>query len=283
MRLSVTALLVILFVGGFSCRNSEKGFKKHPSGFSYLFLEMNPQGVVPKTGDILVLSMKILTMDLRLVDESSFYRMQLGNPLFKGDFNTALSILQVGDSICFKIDAAGYFEKNRKRQLPVEFRQGDQALIYVRLKNILSAEDLLNEKETTYHTDFEQEMNLLKNYIELSNITVKPTSSGLYYIAKKKGTGNKAEVGKTLVVHYTGTTIDGRVFDSSLQRGKPFSFVLGQGQVIKGWEEGFKFMQAGGEARFIVPSNLAYGKDGFKTLILPYSTLVFEVELLEVK
>lgn len=283
IRLSVVALLVVMITGGYSCSSKEKAFKKHSSGLFYRFIEMNPKGKIPKTGDILVLSLKIMNEEKKLVDESNFYRMQLGKPMFKGDFYTALSLLQVGDSVCFKLDAAGFFEKNRKRDLPVEFRQGDPVYIYVRLKNILSSEDLLNEKESTYHTDFEQEKNLLKNYIEITNTTVKPTSSGLYYIEKKKGKGKKAEVGKTLVVHYTGTTIDGKIFDSSLQRGRPFSFVLGRGQVIKGWDEGFQLMQEGGEARFIIPSDLAYGKNGYSNLILPYSTLVFEVELLEVK
>jgi peptidylprolyl isomerase len=244
---------------------------------------MNPQGATPKTGDILVLSLKIFNQEDKLVDESGFYRMQLANPMYKGDFYTALTLIQVGDSVCFKLDASGFFKKNRKRDLPVEFKEGDPVFIYLKLKNILSSEDLESERESTYHTDFEQEMSLLKNYIELSNTTVKPTATGLYYIEKKKGTGKMAEIGKTLVVHYTGTTIDGKIFDSSLQRGTPLSFVLGQGQVIKGWDEGFQFMKVGGEARLIIPSNLAYGKEGYSNLILPYSTLVFEVELLEVK
>lgn len=283
MRLSAAALLLLIIGAGFSCSHEEKSFKKHQSGLSYRFLEMNPEGKVPETGDILVLSLRILNGENKLVDESNFYRMQLGKPMYKGDFYTALALLQVGDSVCFKLDAAGFFEKNRKRELPVEFRPGDPVYIYVRLKNILSSEDLESEKENIYHADFEQEMNLLKDYIQLTNTTVKPEKSGLYYIEKKKGKGRKAEVGKMLVVHYTGTTIDGKIFDSSLQRGKPLSFVLGNGQVIKGWDEGFQLMQEGGEARFIIPSNLAYGKSGYSNLILPNSTLVFEVELIEIK
>ena len=283
MRFSSIALFVVILAGGFSCSNKDKEFKKHPSGLYYRFLEMKPEGKIPKPGDILVLSLKITNQDDKVVDESDFYRMQLSNPMYKGDFYTALALMQVGDSVCFKLDAAGFFEKNRKRDLPVEFHQGDPVFIYVRLKNILSSEDLESERESTYHTDFEQEMSLLKNYIQITNTTVKPTASGLYYIEKKKGKGKKAEPGKTLIVHYTGTTIDGKIFDSSLQRGKPLSFVLGQGQVIKGWDEGFQFMQEGGEARLIIPSDLAYGKSGYSNLILPYSTLVFEIELLEVK
>ncbi len=283
MRFPAVAFVVVLFGALVSCGSKDKDFKKHPSGLSYRFLEMNPEGKTPKTGDILVLSTKISNKDNVVVDESNFYRMQLRNPMFQGDFYTALALLQVGDSVCFKLDASGFFQKNRKRDLPKEFMQGDEVYINVRLKNILNAEDLESERENSYHTDFEQEMNLLKNYIELSNTTVKPTASGLYYIEKKKGNGKKAQVGNTLVVHYTGTTIDGKIFDSSLQRGTPLTFVLGKEQVIKGWDEGFQFMQAGGEGRLIIPSNLAYGKDGYSTLILPYSTLVFEVELLEVK
>lgn len=283
MRLSAVAFIAVSLVAFSSCSSGEKEFKKHPSGLYYRFLEMNPEGKTPKTGDILVLSTRITTQDDLVVDQSSFYRMQLSNPMYQGDFYTGLALLQVGDSICFKLDAESFFQKNRKRDLPVEFKTGDPVYIYVRLKNILDSKDLENEREKSYHTDFEQEMNLLKNYIELTNTTVKPTASGLYYIEKKKGTGKKAEPGTTVVVHYTGTTVDGRVFDSSLQRGTPLTIVLGRGEVIKGWDEGLQFMRAGGEGRLIIPSTLAYGKEGYSNLILPYSTLIFEIELLEVK
>jgi FKBP-type peptidyl-prolyl cis-trans isomerase FkpA len=277
----IAFILVILSLQ--SCNKSDKGFQNHPSGLSYRFFTMNPEGVTPSPGDILVLSMKISTEDGRVVDRSDFYRMQLGKPMYKGDFYTALALIQVGDSVCFKLDAANYFEKHKKRDLPDEFQQGDPVYIYLKLKNILTSSELEEEKASIYHSDREQEMGLLKDFIELTNTTVKPSSSGLYYIELKQGSGRKAENGRTLVVHYTGKTIDGKIFDSSVQRGNPFSFVLGQGQVIKGWEEGFLFMKEGGQARFIVPSDLAYGKNGYSNLILPYSTLVFDVELLEIR
>ena len=266
-----------------SCGGSDGDFKKHPSGLNYRFYETHPEGKTVKTGDIMVLSICITNKDGKVFDQSGFYRLQLGNPMYQGDFYTGLALLQVGDSACFRLDASSFFEKTRKRDLPVEFKSGDPVYIYLRFKNILSAEDLESEKENTYHTDFEQEMNLLKNYLELTNTTVKPTASGIYYIEKKKGNGAKAEPGKTVVVHYTGTTIDGKVFESSLQRGKPVTLVLGRGQVMPGWEEGLLFMRAGGTARLIIPSSMAYGKNGFKDIILPYSTLIFEIELLEVK
>ena len=281
IKLSLLSLLFLVILAG--CHKPDKGFKKHPSGLSYKFFEMNPEGKTPKPGDILVLSLRIENKDGKVVDESSFYRLQLGKPMYKGDYYTGLALIQIGDSVCLKLDAAGYYEKTRKRDLPVEFQQGDPVYIFLRLKNILSSEDLEGEKASIYHSDREQEMNLLRDYLNLTNTTVKPSASGLYYIEQKAGTGRKAENGRTLVVHYTGKTIDGKIFDSSLQRGKPIEFVLGQGQVIKGWEEAFLMMKEGGKARLLIPSDLAYGKQGYSNIILPYSTLEFDVELLEVR
>jgi len=283
MKNKIGLLLILLVVVANGCHKSDKGFKKHPSGLSYRFFEMNPEGKSPKPGDIVVLSLRIETGDGKVMDESAFYRLQLGKPMFKGDFYTGLALFQVGDSACLKLDAAGYYEKTRKRDLPVEFQQGDPVYIFLRLKNILSSQDLDDEKASLYHTDREQELNLLRDFIKLTNTTVQPTASGLYYVEQKAGTGRKAENGRTLVVHYTGKTIDGKIFDSSLQRGRPIEFVLGQGQVIKGWDEAFLMMKEGGKARLIIPSDLAYGKQGYSNIILPYSTLEFDVELLEVR
>ena len=118
---------------------------------------------------------------------------------------------------------------------------------------------------------------LLKNYPNAS-----PTESGLYYIETEEGTGKYAESRRIVKVHYEGKFLDGEVFDSSYERGEPIEFTLGIGQVIKGWDEGISYMKEGGKAVLIIPSNLAYGTQGRGT-IPGYSTLVFTVELIEVK
>jgi FKBP-type peptidyl-prolyl cis-trans isomerase FkpA len=127
------------------------------------------------------------------------------------------------------------------------------------------------------------ETGMLQKYLKDNNITAKPTASGLYYIEVKKGTGAKAVKGKNVSVHYTGRLLNGNVFDSSVDRKKPFDFVLGQGQVIPGWDEGVALMQVGGKAKLIVPSKLAYGAQAMGDKIPAYSPLVFDVELLGVK
>lgn len=98
------------------------------------------------------------------------------------------------------------------------------------------------------------------------------------------GTGEEAIAGKTISVHYTGAFTDGKVFDSSVTRGVPFEFTLGAGQVIAGWDQGFNGMKVGGKRRLIIPGELGYGAAGAGGgLIPPNATLIFEVELLDVK
>ncbi len=111
------------------------------------------------------------------------------------------------------------------------------------------------------------------------------TGSGLQFIDIEQGSWDSPEPGQTVVVHYTGwLESDGTKFDSSLDRGTPFSFIIGRGRVIKGWDEGLATMQIGGKRRLIIPPDLAYGEAGAAGgAIPPKATLIFDVELLEVQ
>jgi len=108
------------------------------------------------------------------------------------------------------------------------------------------------------------------------------TPSGLKYQDLQEGTGAQPKIGDTVVVHYTGWLTDGTKFDSSLDRGEPFEFKLGAGEVIKGWDMGVATMKVGGKRKLIVPPELGYGAQG-RGPIPPDAILIFEVELLEIK
>lgn len=109
------------------------------------------------------------------------------------------------------------------------------------------------------------------------------TESGLRYQFIQKGDGKQAEAGKTVSVHYEGSLENGKVFDSSYPRKKPIEFKLGIGQVIEGWDEGIALLKVGDKARFVIPSDLGYGPAGAGGVIPPNATLIFDVELMDVK
>ena len=106
------------------------------------------------------------------------------------------------------------------------------------------------------------------------------TQSGLQYEELVEGNGPSPQAGQTVSVHYTGWLTDGTKFDSSIDRGQPFEFQIGKGQVIRGWDEGVMTMKIGGKRKLTIPPDLGYGNRGAGNVIPPGATLVFEVELL---
>lgn len=109
------------------------------------------------------------------------------------------------------------------------------------------------------------------------------TSSGLKYVDLVAGSGESPKRGQMVTVHYTGTLENGTKFDSSLDRGQPYTFPIGMSRVIKGWDEGILTMKIGGKRKLIIPPDLAYGPNGRPPVIPPSATLIFEVELLGAK
>lgn len=146
-----------------------------------------------------------------------------------------------------------------------------------------NAEQVFNEKKDEYD---KMEINKKKELEQkMKDLTsdAKATESGLKYIIIKEGKGPKPKMGQTVSVHYAGYLTNGQKFDSSYDRNQPIEFPIGTGRVIKGWDEGIMLLSVGAKAKLIIPPDLGYGARGAGGVIPPNATLIFDVELLEIK
>jgi len=171
------------------------------------------------------------------------------------------------------VDAIAQGDKLEKLEI---IRVGDAAEKFNAVEEFRAFNGAKGEREATA---LKQQQELLGQLTE----GFEKTPSGLSYKIEQKGTGAKAEKGNTVSVHYKGMLSDGSVFDSSYKRKEPIDFALGKGQVIEGWDEGIQLLHVGDHARFVIPSNLAYGTSGAGGVIPPNATLIFDVELVAVK
>ena len=146
-----------------------------------------------------------------------------------------------------------------------------------------NASVIFNGKIEQLKKDQEEKEKLLSEKIKEHTKGATKTSSGLQYVILEEGNGEKPHKGDNVSLHYSGFLVDGTMFDSSYGRNEPFEFPLGAGRVIKGWDEGVALLSVGTKAKFIIPSHLGYGSRGAGGLIPPNATLIFEVELLEIK
>ena len=157
----------------------------------------------------------------------------------------------------------------------------------------LSTPEIVTEMATEAATLAEPSLQVAQAAADLSPVTPETTpamseanlvttDSGLQYTDVVEGTGAMPQAGQRVTVHYTGTLEDGTKFDSSRDRGRPFTFQIGVGQVIKGWDEGVGTMRVGGQRQLVIPADLGYGSRGAGGVIPPNATLLFDVELLRI-
>lgn len=276
----------LLFASFAQAQKAVKYSKSKTTGLSYVMHKSN-KGPKLKLDDVVTLNLKYITSKDSLVFDS----WKMGKPIqlkiakssFKGDLMDGLTLLTVGDSASFLINADSLFTKTFGAPRPAfidssSFLSFTVKVISTTTDAALKAEELKAEKENAM-----KENEIIAKYIADKQMTPSKSSSGLMYVISEPGTGEQAQAGKTVKVHYTGRLLDGTKFDSSLDRNEPIEFKLGQGMVIKGWDEGIALLKVGGKALLIIPSNLAYGSRGAGGVIPPFSPLTFEVELVSVQ
>jgi FKBP-type peptidyl-prolyl cis-trans isomerase len=212
-----------------------------------------------------------------------------------GDLMDVFPLLTVKDSALVKVPTDSVF-KGHEESRPPFFPKGSYLTFILKIEKVQSLNDAIAEKKAEGQKLKDAETAAAGSYITSHKLTPVTTASGLKYMITRPSVKRKPLAGDTVLVNYTGRTLSGKVFDSSVEteakgagldqpgrKYEPISVVLGQGQVIPGWDEGLLLLNEGSKATLIVPSSLAYGDRGAGEDIAPYSTLLFDVELVKVK
>lgn len=269
-----------------SFAQQDKGFKKSDTGLKYLFYK-DVKGRVAAVEDIIKINFKMYTATDSLLrdtwSEGGAVVTQAQTPPFKGSLEETFLMMSAGDSAAFLISADSMFEKSIKAPMPEFIKKGSFFKFVIKMEALYTRAEYEELAKKEAAEMIEKEDKEIQAYLAKNNLKGVKQPSGLYYVQTQPGTGVQAEAGKTVSVHYTGKLIDGTKFDSSVDRGSPFDFGLGQGQVIKGWDEGIALMKVGEKGVLLIPSALGYGARGAGGAIPPNSILVFDVELLDVK
>ena len=256
-----------------------KGFKKDKSGFYYKFYgNIHDTADQPQTGDLVGLLLSLRAGDSVLIPMMP--QEMIMDSLYEGDMFAALRTMHVDDSATFILDGPKFFENMFGPGQEYEF--GDDPLyLDVKLYGLMRKADFEKAKaeyEAQLSARQGQEKTEIEEYLK-ENPGHKQNATGVYVKSVKKGSGDKVEPLQTVKVHYTGRFVDGTVFDSS-EGGEPFTFTVGAGQVIPGWDATVADMKVGDKVTVLIPSDLAYGEG--RQGIPPYSPLVFDIELLEI-
>jgi FKBP-type peptidyl-prolyl cis-trans isomerase FkpA len=291
MRIShrfIAGLVSLFFLSAlWSCSDRYPGFRKSKGGIYFALHKIGESTIKSQYGDYIITDISYQTMK-----DSVFFKgrrkFKLEVPADARSINECFTLLAQGDSATFIIPAYDFFTHTLGKTLPGFIKANENMKISANLVEIQSEEEYISEKKAflKWIEDFsEYEKEILRQFIQGSKISVKPTSSGLYYIRLTPGNGRKVKLGDTLSIDYEGRFLNGKFFDSTVKRFEPFQFVYGQEwQVIKGLEEGVGMMEEGEKALLIVPSDIGFGQEGSSTgLIPPYTSLIYEVELKKIK
>ena len=273
---------VMLFT---ACTQKFPGYKKTQNGLYYKFHSQNTSATQPQLSDFLKVDMTCYLNDSLYYDwqgaQHEVYT-QLRDPIFEGDLQEAYAMMHVGDSASFYVKAdsvaALYYQQDPN---VVGLKPDDYFRYEVKLVEVKSEEAFMAELEMMKEVMKEASKKALEDYIAANNISVTPEPSGAYIIPLEKGKGRCPVKGEKVELDFSATLLDGQSVGSTFDSPEKFSFVLGEGNTIQGWEEVVPKMHLGERVTAIIPFDLAYGERAVGS-IPAYSNLVYDIKLLKI-
>lgn len=281
------------------------GFKQADGGLLYN-IHTDKSGATIKTGDFIMMNLTVKTEG----DSVLFSTYDIGRPVpnvmpketKKGDITAGIQLLSEGDSATIKMNIDSVFQKGAPR--PPQMK-GKYIVYNVKIEKVIPrgslSEQVFNGRIDEYMKGEAKKLKdgepaLIKKYVADKNIKATTTPSGLQYEITKQGSGAKVMAGDTAVVDYTGKLLSGKTFDSSIKAdavaGKlnidprrvfePIRIPVGEGRVIRGWDEGLMLLNKGAEATLVIPSALAWGEQGAQPMIPPFAPVMFTVKVVDI-
>lgn len=295
MKKLINGVSLLAVAALFSCNSGMKEFKALPSGMKYKIIE-------DKKGDKKAVEGSFVTMHIiTKIKDSVLFNSREANqnkpvetpvtkPQQAGDIMEGFPLLTEGDSVIFQIAVDSLV---KGQPMPPFAKSGDLLEFVVKIVTVQTKEEFEKSKAESSKKQLETDDKTIAEYLKANNLTATKTASGMYYILNTPGAGANAAHGQDVTMNYTGMLLNGNKFDSNVdpafQHVEPFTFKLGSGQVIAGWDEGVALLNKGAKAKFIIPSTLAYGErampgspnnpDG----IPANSVLIFDVEVTNIK
>jgi FKBP-type peptidyl-prolyl cis-trans isomerase len=284
-------------------------FKRINPNLEYAYIINRPGPAQLKEGDQISVNMQMIGNDRLLFSSWQTYKGKpvvygVTKPSFKGDVIEGMMLMSVGDSMVFRVDGDALF-KNTKNKRPDFLKPGDKIYYFTKLVSVKTKEQQQKEQQDAINKQINDQMakarvaaekqvgaddKMLSTYFTTKNLSPIKTSAGLYYKINEEGTGEMAKAGDTVTMNYSGTLLDGTKFDSNedttFGHVQPYTFVLGRGVVVRGWDEGIALLKVGSKATFYIPSGMAYGtmarpaNPGNPKGIPANSILIFDVQLM---
>jgi FKBP-type peptidyl-prolyl cis-trans isomerase len=283
MRIGFLAFSIILNVTAFAQKKND--FLKTPSGLEYKIYKHGGK-VKPVAGDLIKTILVYANQKDSVIFDSRVSRpenvFELLAPTFKGSLEEGMLMMAIGDSAIFKVNADSVYLKTFKQPRPAYIKKGSKLIFKIKLLGIKTKESIDKRTPEEIEKDNEArrlaEPKLIQDFITLNNIENQPSESGLYFIERQIGSGPVITNTSKVKIVYNCTTLDGAVIDT---QAKPIEIDMAAGKITKGMEEGLLKMSMGSKATLIIPSYLAFGKRKISS-VLPYTTLIYDLEVIEV-
>lgn len=284
----ITIILTSIFILSSCGRKSEfEGYSKSKKGFHYKLHSIGETSENTALGDYITADIRYKTINDSLFFEGR-RKLKIEQPAYEGAIEDCFLMLRSDESASFIIKAQPFFIQTLSSDLPSFLKPDDYIKIDVDVVEIQTSDEFENEKQAflNWIEDFgDYEKVILNQFLREEKLDAGKSGSGLIYLPLTEQEVPRIKTGDTITINYEGRFLNGKFFDSTKRRNQPFQFIYGtEWQVIKGLEEGLALMGEGERAVFILPSELAFGTSGSSTgIIPPFTSLIFEVEILNVK